>query len=30
VALKFINDLALPQKMPLAVANMALDVGEMI
>jgi hypothetical protein len=30
VALKFINDLALTQKMPLAIADMALDVGEVI
>jgi hypothetical protein len=30
VALKFIHDLALMQKMPLAVADMALDVSELI
>jgi hypothetical protein len=29
VALKFTDDLALTQKMPLAVANMAFDVGEL-
>jgi hypothetical protein len=30
VALKFIDDLALAQKMPFAVADMALDMGEVI
>jgi hypothetical protein len=30
VALKFINDLSLTQKMPLAVADMALDLNEVI
>jgi len=30
VALKFIDDLALTQKMPLVLTNVALDVGEVI
>ena len=30
VALKFIDNLALTQEMPLAVADMALDFGEVI
>jgi hypothetical protein len=30
VALKFVNDFALTQKMPLAVADMTLDVSEVI
>jgi hypothetical protein len=30
VTRKFINDLALTQKMPLAVADMALDVRKLI
>jgi hypothetical protein len=30
MALKFIDDRALTRKMPLAVADMALDVGEVI
>ena len=30
VALKFIDDLALTQKVPLAVADMTLNVGEVI